>query len=151
KFSEASASVEDYRIRNHMPIELADGREGLLFYSEFLLDGVSLMQAHILVSSDKRHYLISYTDVAEHFESEESSQFLTEAWEAMISVELDGRTPQRFEAIYALAAGAAGLVILGIIVWLFRTWRAGRQYQRFAAGQGLDDVELTREPELIGT
>ena len=36
KFSVASASLEDFRVRNHMVIEMADGRQGLLFYTEFV-------------------------------------------------------------------------------------------------------------------
>lgn len=135
KFSVASASIEDYRIRNHMTIEMADGRQGLLFYTEFKIDDVPLMQAHILVSSETRHYLMTFSDVAEHFESDAASRFLTEAWDAMISVELSTKTPARFEsaAYIGIAAGVAGLI--GLLVFGFRQWRSGREYRDFANGK----------------
>src|SRR5690606_25029214 len=70
KFSRASASVEEYRIRNHLNVEMADARPGLLFYSEFILEGVPLMQMHVLVSAEDRHFLMTYTDLAQHFEDD---------------------------------------------------------------------------------
>lgn len=147
KFTEVSTSVVDYRIRNHMPIEMADGRQGLLFYSEFQVDGVSLMQAHILVSSTKRHYVMTYTDLAEYFENDDKNQNLTEAWEAMTSIELEGRSPRRFESVFFIAIGATVLVLLGVAGYFVRRIRAGRKFAEYAQGHGLDENEpITREP-----
>lgn len=152
KFSAATASVEGYRIRNHMSIEMADGRDGLLFYTEFMLDGVNLMQAHILVSSKDRHYLMTYTDVAEHFESDSANRFLTEAWDAMISVQLGSRTPSRFQAAIFLGIGIGGLLIASLVFLGLRRWRSGRQYRDYADGNGLNDVDLhTQAPRSAKT
>lgn len=143
KFSVASASIEDYKVRNHMPIEMTDGRQGLLFYTEFKIDDVQLMQAHILVSSQTRHYLMTYSDLAEHFESEAASQFLTEAWDAMISVQLATKSPARFESTAYLAIGAGIIVLLGLLIVVYRQWRSGREYRDFANGKAgeVDDAK----------
>jgi len=147
KFAATSAAIEGYRIRNHLVIDMADGRQGLLFYSEFTLDGVALMQAHILVSSAGRHYLMTYTDVAEHFESEAANQFLTEAWDSMISVQLGAPTPGRFTAIIYGAAAAVTTVLAALgIIW-FRRHRAARQYRDYADG----DSDGTLEGSLPAT
>jgi hypothetical protein len=140
KFSTASASIVDYRMRNHMTIEMADGRQGLLFYTEFKIDDVPLMQAHILVSSADRHYLMTYSDVAEHFESEAATQFLTEAWDSMISVQLSTKTPARFESAAYIGIAAGVVVLLGLALFGFRQWRSGREYRDFANGkEAFDD------------
>jgi hypothetical protein len=139
KFSGASGSIENFRIRNHMNVELADGRPGLLFYTEMVIDGVDLMQAHILVSSTERHYLMTYTDVREHFEDDAAAgQFLTEAWDAMVSVELDGRTPQRFESMKQIGIGAGAMLLFLTFLWGVRQWRARRALAAYADGSGGD-------------
>lgn len=131
KFSEASILVTDYRIRNHMTIDLVDGRLGLLFYSEFSIDGVDLMQAHILVSSAARHYLLTYTDLASHFEDDKANDFLTEAWNSMISVQLAGPSPTRFDAVSKVGVGAGALLVFCLTVWGVRRVLAGRKYQSY--------------------
>ena len=147
KFAATSAGIEGYRIRNHLVIDMADGRQGLLFYSEFTLDNVALMQANILVSSADRHYLMTYTDVAEHFESEAANQFLTEAWDSMISVQLGAPTPGRFTAIIYGAAAAVATVFAAVGLILFRRYRAARQYRDYADG----DSDGTLEGSLPAT
>jgi hypothetical protein len=143
KFTAASAGVENYRIRNNMPIELTDGRSALLFYSEFLLDGVSLMQAHILTSTRERHYLTTFTDLAEHFEDEMSGVFLTEAWNCMTSVELNGRTPLRFENIYMFGAGVFVIFLVVTILLTISKMAANRRYSRYSEEEFADDDPTT--------
>ncbi|TWW12159.1 hypothetical protein E3A20_03470 [Planctomyces bekefii] len=138
KYSSISSAVEDYQIRNHLTVDLADGRQGLLFYSEFKLEGVPLMQAHILVSSATRHYLMTFTDVAEHFENDAANQFLSEAWASMISAELPTKTPQRYETFAAVGVGVVGFTVLGFIFMAYRTWRSGRSYRQYADGRDVD-------------
>jgi|GEM_PF-4818950 len=139
KFSEVSAAIEDYRIRNNTDIEMSDGRKGILFYSEFKFDGVAMMQAHVLVSSKTRHYLTTYTDIAEHFEQEENQAYLAEAWGAMTSLELDSGTPNRFEG--PMFAGIAVFVVSGFIgIFLLMRYRMARKrYEQLAA------LDLTAE------
>jgi hypothetical protein len=139
KFSGASGSIENFRIRNHLNVELADGRPGLLFYTEMVIDGVDLMQAHILVSSPDRHYLMTYTDIREHFEDDAAAgQFLTEAWDAMISVELEGQTPQRFESMKQVGIGAGAMLLLLVVLWGMRQWHARRALAAYTDDSGGD-------------
>ena len=151
KFSATSAAVDGYRIRNHMVIDMADGRQGLLFYSDFSLDSVALMQAHILVSSADRHYLMTFTDVAEHFESDAAKQFLTEAWDAMISVQLGAPTPGRFSMItYGAVAAGAALAVIFVLVWIRRR-RAAHQYSNFAEEEGDGTVNTSLPATLMSS
>ena len=140
KFSKASVTVRDYRIRNHLIIELADGRPGILFYSEFEFEGVALMQKHILVSSAERHYLMTFTDIAAHFDDERSNLYLGEAWQSMTSVELSGKSPSRFSLLYQLAgAGGFLMMMFSVVAWL-RSSRAKRRHARY-----VQDMDLSKE------
>jgi hypothetical protein len=151
KFRATSASIEDYRVRNHMDVEMADGRDALLFYTEFTLNEVALMQMHVLVSSQTRHYLITYTDLAEHFEKDDANQYLTEAWGAITSVQLGTRTPLRHETFLVIGGGVGGILLLVGIFFGTRAWLSGRKYAQYADGKGLDDVALTDEDKVAAS
>lgn len=150
KFGAITASVEDFRVRNHMNIELADGRAALLFYSEMKVDGVDLMQAHILASSTDRHYLLTYTDVREHFEDDAASaKYLAEAWDAMVSIELVGTTPTRLESLSRIGIVIAGIVLFFALIWVIRQWRARRALVDYA--QGIGDGEMAKTGSSHGS
>ena len=141
KFSEASTNIEEFRIRQSTPIELADGRPGLLFYSEFTFDGVAMMQAHVLVSSSSRHYLSTYTDLAANFEGSPASPQLTEAWTAMVSLEVDGRTPGRLDSFLMLGIVTLSTALLIGLFVAWRQWKARKLHE--ALGRG--EVELEEQ------
>ncbi len=150
KYAAAAPGIDAFKVKNHLPIDMTDGRKGLLFYTEFVLGGMPLMQAHILISSQKAHYLLSYTDIAENFENDDqSSRFLTEAWQSMTSVELDTPSPVQFEAIARIGVGFAAFVLLAFAIWAFRNARAKKAYAYYGSGKGLDDVEVTQEPQMV--
>lgn len=163
KFSQLTSSIEDYKVREHQMVDMADGRDGILIYTEFMLEGVPMMQAHILVTSEKRHYLMTYTDLADHFEKDEYSQYLNEAWTAMISVELAGGGGAsflkklglgRFKRFQTLIYVGSGAVALGIIVFLFSLVRkrwTGNKYGEMMGEGGRDDYEVTGPVTTIGS
>ena len=130
KFSAASASIQKYRIRNHTKVDMADGRPGLLFYSEFTVDDVNLMQAHILVSTVKRHFLITYTDVESHFEGAAQGPFLEEAWTSMRSAQLRGEVPKRFHVTMTLVYIVGGLILLGGFLAILRISHSGHSLKK---------------------
>lgn len=130
KYSKVSRSIKDYKVRNHLMTRMSDGREGILYYAEFMLEDKKMMQAHILLSSDKYSYLLTYTDLAEHFEGDDSSEYLTKAWSSMTSIKFDGDAPVRFQNIFRIALVIMALLILLILVYLVRNFRAGKSYAK---------------------
>ena len=114
EFSKAAGAVSGYRMRNKLPVELRDGTSGYLYYTEFNVDTVSLMQLHILVSSADRHFLMTYTDVAQHFDTENGSPHLEVAYSALISAELGTQAPSRFQSPVLLVVVILGIAFLGI-------------------------------------
>jgi hypothetical protein len=140
KFSQLSESIEGYAMREHRVVDMADGREGILFYTDFTIDGVSMMQAHILLSSEVRHYLLTFTDLRDHFEKEEYSQFLNEAWTSMISTELAGdmgssvlstlglASYKRFQTLILIGLATVGMTIFLFLFSLARKKFAGNSF-----------------------
>lgn len=114
KYGGTTSSISKYQMNNHMNVELSDGRSALLFYSEFEQDQKKYMQAHLLISNAERHFLISYTDAAEHFSNEATTPNLNEAWQAMMSTEIKGATPVRYK-IFLQVAGLIGLLLVTLI------------------------------------
>lgn len=149
-FSKASLSISNYRIRNHAMIELADKRPAILFYAELNLDGVELMQAHILASGPDRHYLMSYTDLREHFEDDAlSSRYLSEAWDAMVTLEFQGATPVRFAPIRRMVIAAAVIGFLLALMWGVRQWRGRQNFAEYDVAD--QDHETSRRRNLAGS
>ena len=142
KFSSSSSAVQDYRLRSHLPVDMADGTQGILYYTEFSIDNVPLMQLHILISSATHHFLMSFTDLAEHFEQSDSI-ILETAFNSMTSATLDSRPPTRFN--YPIFIGVTLSVFIIFIVG-FR-WRKSRRV--VLMGEEFEDYDhITVEDEL---
>jgi hypothetical protein len=144
KYPKVEGSIADYRMRNHILTKVEDGTPCILFYSEFTLESYAMMQAHILVSSASHHYLLTYTDLAEHFEGEQASQFLTAAWESMVSIQLDTTAPMRLRLPAILGFGAGFIVLLVLLGISVRKYTAGREYQDLL-GDPFEDSEKSKK------
>jgi len=140
----ASSTIENYTLRNHQSIQMADGREGILFYTDFTGSGRKMMQAHILVSSETNHYLVTYTDVAEHFENPgDNSPFLAEAWSSMTSIQLDSPNPVPTGGMDTTVMSLIGIVIIGGAAAIFRKIVAGIRYKEYATQAVSEGGDLT--------
>lgn len=134
-FTQASSTLQGYSLRGSEPIKLADGRDALLFYTEYQDGERKMMQAHILASSKTNHYLITYTDIADNFVSgsdSASSQVFTNAWTSMVSLELDSGSPQPAKTVTIALAALAGIIVVWFTVAFIRNRRAAEQYRQFS-------------------
>ena len=134
-FPAASSTIDGYTLRNSQPIDLADGRKALMFYTDFLGSGRRMMQAHVLASSETNHYLITYTDAAENFETNAEgvqSQVFNLAWETLASLELDSPNPVPSQELTWIL-GVIGILVIAWFVFSFiRNRRAAAEYRQFA-------------------
>ncbi|NRA46387.1 MAG: hypothetical protein HRU09_15655 [Oligoflexales bacterium] len=142
RYSKVSQSIKNFRVRNHMITKMEDEREGVLYYTEFDLEHKRMMQAHILVSSSSRSYLLTYTDVIEHFEGDKASQYLTKAWESMTSIKLGSDAPVRFQKTFLLGLIAICILILLILFYLIRHAKAGKSYTDHTQSEHLTEDDL---------
>jgi hypothetical protein len=144
RFATASKAIEAYRVRNSESIQMADGRAGLVFYSEFLYAGEPLMQMHVLVSSRDRHYLITYTDVAAHFAAE-GDPFVAAVWDVVTSTKLGETPPGRNETLYVLLGAAALMVAFGAAAFGVNVWMSTKRVSE--APEDVVATELTEGSE----
>lgn len=133
-YSKATNAISNYSIRDLSTIQLADGTDAGMFYADFSLSKVPMMQMHILVSSADFHFLMSYTDTKKHFE-DSSNGFLDEAYQSMISTQLSSRPPARYDFAMMLGIALGGLLVLLLGFSLFR-WYKTEQIE-----QAYDDLE----------
>lgn len=142
RYSKISGSIKNFRVRNYMITRMEDEREGILYYTEFDLEDKHMMQAHILVSSDSRSLLLTYTDVIDHFEGDKASEYLTKAWESMASIKLGSDAPIRFQKTFFLGLIAICILILLILFYLIRHTRAAKTYTDHAQSEHLTEDDL---------
>jgi hypothetical protein len=148
KSSKMSNAISDYRLRNQMPIEIDGGHKAGLYYAEFTIDDVPLMQMHILVSSAEHHFLLTFTDLLEHFE-QDNSPYLNEAFVALRSVKLKGEPPQRSLYFYWLGAALGGGFLLFLIIRFVRKRRVKRLSEGLDEFAGEDDeIESDDEDKI---
>lgn len=131
KITDSSGSVQDFQVRSDMVVDLTPDLKGILYYTQYAYEGVRLMQVHVLVSSATNHYLMTYTDLAEFFESDDNPNLST-AWKSLTSIVLDSRGPTRADLPVQMILLALGLVAIVAIGSLWRRQRAAREYDAFA-------------------
>lgn len=97
---------------DHKYFDYKGKNDGIIIYSFFDSGEFPLTQMHVFVSGSEKSVLLTYTDLTEGFE-----QRLTDAWDAMVSVDVAGEAPKRFDGYKEIAAGAVALV-LAILAFL---------------------------------
>jgi len=150
KFSGASAAIVNYQMNNHLKIELADGRSAILFYAGFEKDKRKFMQAHILVSNMERHFVLSYTDRAEHFANDAPTPNLNEAWQVLISTVVSGSTPLRYGAFYQMGA-VIGLFCGAIGLWILYRQISANKYEKEIKSEFAEDLVTANKKLQMGS
>jgi hypothetical protein len=147
-FSNSSPEVSNYQVRNYAEVQLLDGRKGILYYAEFQARGILMMQAHLLVSSETNHYLVSYTDLEKNFEKDGvSTPEWTEAWSTLVSLQLDSPSPVEKDFPFFIVAICAGALALLLGIRAFHKTYARAQYQEQAVELESDESGANLEPE----
>lgn len=139
KFSGASAAITNYQMNNHLKIEMADGRPAILFYAGFQKDNREFMQAHILISNMERHFVISYTDGAEHFANDAPTPNLNEAWQVLISTVIKGPTPLRYGAFYKMG-GVIAFFCMAFALWTIYRKSTAHRYEQEIKSEFAEDL-----------
>lgn len=121
----ALGGVSNFNIRSADKVTLQNGVEGFLYYTEFTLGSTPMMQMHILVSSETKHFLMTYLDLASVFETEGSPALAT-AYTSMQSVVLDSKPADRFAKYYVWGGVALALIVFLIFLRVMRGYKMKR-------------------------
>lgn len=155
-FSSASAQIRDYVVKDPLPVDLDSGVKGYLYYADFKIGDDELMQMHVLVSSAKRHFVITYTDLKNYFSSSAGdSDHLNEAWATTGSIVLESNGPSRLELPVWLMAIALSSTLFFVLYLKLRDWRVKKTYTAYAEDNYVpeegDEHELSMTPATINS
>lgn len=119
KVARQGGTIPDFEVLKSELVRNAEGRGALLVYTTFSIETVRLMQAHLVLSNDSGHIVISFTDIASRFNFNDTQTAFHQAWKSMMSASLSGPTPRRYVdlmkySIYALFFMAGIMVILAV-------------------------------------
>ncbi len=113
-FSNPARNLEKYNLYSSEIVKLKNGEPGILYYADFESQGQKMRQAHLVVSSEIGHFLISFTDIREHFENPQNIAIFQSAWNSLLSIELESSAPTRINWILLIFAGVAILILLWV-------------------------------------
>ena len=132
----ADSEVSNFQVLEHKFFNYRGVNDGLLVYTSMNIGEYPMMQMHVLVSGKDTQFLLTYTDLADHFTNSKDGSF-EKAWNSMVSIEVNGPTPSR-QAEYLKYEIAGGIILLlGLAGFLFR-YRARRQDFSGEADQLID-------------
>ncbi len=120
----SAPGVRNFQIVEHRLIDYREKADAILVYTAFEYNNFPMSQMHILVSGDKNNALLTYTDLTEAFQKDEAA--MAQAWNAMLSINLAGKAPRRYENLIPIGVGLALSLIAGISLVLLRRRNARR-------------------------
>lgn len=112
----------DYKAKN----------DGVILYSFFDINKIPLTQMHVLVAGEKNRVLLTYTDLSERFEEN-----LDPAWQSLMSIEIVGQAPTRFEQVPIWLS----IPVLILLVLLVLVWRRRRRMKKLLRDVDQDFAE----------
>jgi hypothetical protein len=119
--------VTDFQILEHRFIDYRQKADAILIYTAFQLNNFPMSQMHIFLSGSKNATLLTYTDLADSFQSNEG--LMTQAWNAMLSTDLQGVARKRYEDIIYGASAAGVFLLAASLVLILRRRSAYRMYE----------------------
>ena len=131
----ADSLVSNFQIQEHKFFNYRGQNDGLLVYSTLNIGEYPMMQMHVLVSGKDKQFLMTYTDLADQFNSPASFEG---AWNSIVTAEVTGETPLRSAEYARYAATLAGFLMLGMVGLLLRR-RANKVDYASDADEYLED------------
>jgi hypothetical protein len=135
--------VREFQILEHRFIDYRQKADGILLYTAFQLNGFPMSQMHIFISGSKNSALLTYTDLTDAFQNNEEA--MTLAWNAMLSTDLEGIAPKRYEDLLYTGSALGLMLVSGFLVVLLRRRSAHKMYEVEEERLYRDDAGETEE------
>ncbi len=117
-------SVSEFQIIESRIIDYRGKGDAILVFSSFRAGKVPMRQMHIYTSGSEHTVLLSFTDIEDSFEADGA---LNKAWTTMMSAEIAGEAPHRYDGLMYSGTGLALIVSAA-----FFSKQLRRRYQRDA-------------------
>ncbi len=135
--------VREFQVLEHRFIDYRQKADAILLYTAFQLNGFPMSQMHIFLSGSKNSALLTYTDLTDAFQNNEEA--MTLAWNAMLSTELEGIAPKRYEDLIYTGSALGLVLVSGFLVVLLRRRSAHKMYEVEEERLYRDDAGETEE------
>ena len=147
KFPGRNSLMTGYKLLNYDSVNLADGRKGYIYYTEFNVNNIKLMQMHLYISAANKHFLVTYTDLPKYFEGDFTSEKMQKVWDSFQSIELDSPTPLLFYEKNKVVSSLIGiLILLGLFYFVRKIIFSSRIKKISNNPSSLDaDIEMIEE------
>jgi hypothetical protein len=132
-------SSQDFKIVEHKFFNYKGDGDGLLVYSNSTVNGYPMMQMHVLLGSNKKQFLFTYTDLASRFASDNTGAYQL-AWSTIVGSEIDGTVPSRLST-YRPYFFAGGFMTFLFALLGFIRWRALRKDYKAEADFMIDSED----------
>lgn len=133
--------IKNYNILEYKFFDFKSKKDGILVYSMFDINDIKMMQMHVLVSGSTKQYLLTYTDIAETFST---SEHFNLAWNAIISMNVIGNPPKRYQN-YVYYAGIAIIGLILVFLRIMRSRKAKYDYSNEA------DIIYRNDEDIMNT
>lgn len=141
-FPGRNSLLTGYKLLNYAPVNLADGRKGYIYYTEFTVDDTRLMQMHLYISSSKKNFLITYTDLPQYFGGDFTSEKLQKVWNSFQTIELDSATPVLFYENNKFLSLSIGLIIVFCLFYFSRKFIFTSRLKKFSSNPSSLEADL---------
>ncbi len=103
--------------------------DGLVLFSQLTVNDFPMMQMQIVISGEKKSYLLTYSDLASNFASPASYEA---AWKSMTSITVEGVAPVRFEKEVTIGVSALAIALAVFAPFIFLRWLSARRIRKLA-------------------
>jgi len=135
-------STSNFQIVDSKIFDYRQNISAILVYSSIHIGEYPMMQMHVLVSGKDKQYVMTYTDLAERFNQTNDPAF-SAVWASMMSIEVEGTPPTRFEQRLGFYLGGGGIFMIAMAMGLWSFARSRTSYRHYAdlavSGRDLDE------------
>jgi hypothetical protein len=104
-----------------------------MFFYEFVAHGKPMVQTNLVVSSNTRHYILTYNDLKINFEPAGGPSSYDQAWTIMSSIKVDSEVGSRYDLLVDVGLLAAIVLTLVALFFGLRYWRGSAMLREFDA------------------
>ena len=131
--------ITNYNVTQTEFFDYRDDKKALLAYAHYYMGDVAMMHMHVLLSSDDKQYLATYSDFAKRLQQNDKT--FDKAWQMINSIEYEGHPPVRFEQTKLYATVIGFLLGLFIFFRIIARIRSQRRLNSFMREEEMGDAE----------
>jgi hypothetical protein len=122
-------SLRDFAITEAKSFDYKGKNDAIVIFSQLTVNNYQMMQMQILVSGDKKSYLMTYSDLAANFANPASYDA---AWKSMTSIVVPGVAPKRFEKEIFIGGSLAAALMALVVPFFVARWVSSRRIKKLA-------------------